>query len=38
MREKLETLPLVQLKSLAKAQNIKGASTMKKSELIEALC
>ncbi len=38
MREKLETLPLVQLKSLAKAQNIKGASTMKKSELIDALC
>ncbi|MCR5650002.1 MAG: transcription termination factor Rho [Lachnospiraceae bacterium] len=38
MREKLETLPLAQLKSLAKAQNIKGASTMKKSELIDALC
>ena len=38
MREKLETLPLAQLKTLAKAQNIKGASTMKKSELIDALC
>ncbi len=38
MREKLSTLPLTELKALAKAQNIKGASTMKKSELIDVLC
>ncbi len=38
MREKLETLPLVQLKELAKAQGIKGCSSMRKSELIDALC
>ena len=38
MREKLETLPLAQLKELAKAQGIKGVSAMKKAELIDALC
>ncbi len=38
MREKLETLPLVQLKELAKSQGIKGCSSMRKSELIDALC
>ena len=38
MREKLSTLPLAELKALAKAQNIKGSSTMKKSDLIDALC
>lgn len=38
MREKLETLPLSEIKELAKSQGIKGSSTMRKSELIEVLC
>jgi len=38
MREKLETLPLTQLKELAKAQGIKGASTLRKADLIDLLC
>ena len=38
MREKLATLPLAELKALAKAQHIKGCSAMKKNDLIEALC
>ena len=38
MREKLQTLPLVQLRELAKAQEIKGVTTLKKAELIERLC
>lgn len=38
MREKLQTLPLAELKELAKSQKIKGSSTMRKAELIEALC
>lgn len=38
MREKLETLPLAQLKELAKAQGIKGISSMKKTDIIDALC
>ena len=38
MREKLQTLPLAELKELAKAQGIKGGSTMRKAELIDALC
>lgn len=38
MREKLETLPLTQLKELAKAQGIKGASTLRKADIIELLC
>ena len=37
MREKLETLTLVQLRDLAKAAGIKGASAMKKADLIDAL-
>ena len=37
MREKLATLPLAQLKEIAKSQGLKGTSTMKKAELIEAL-
>ena len=37
MREKLETLPLAQLKELAKSQGLKGTSTMKKAELIDLL-
>lgn len=38
MREKLSTLPLAELKELAKAQGIKGSSSMRKSELIDSLC
>ncbi|MDO4267533.1 MAG: transcription termination factor Rho [Eubacteriales bacterium] len=38
MREKLQTLPLVQLKELAKAQGIKGAGAMRKADLIDQLC
>ncbi len=38
MREKLQTLPLAELKELAKSQGIKGSSTMRKAELIDALC
>lgn len=38
MREKLQTLPLAELKELAKAQEIKGVSTMKKSDIIDLLC
>lgn len=38
MREKLQTLPLTQLRALAKSQGIKGGTGMRKAELIEALC
>ena len=37
MREKLETLSLTQLRDLAKGENIKGVSTMKKADLIDVL-
>ena len=37
MKEKLKTLPLTTLREIAKDKNIKGTSTMKKAELIEAL-
>ncbi len=37
MREKLQTLSLSVLKGIAKDKNIKGISTMKKAELIEAI-
>lgn len=37
MREKYETLPLATLKDLAKTRGIKGISTMKKAEVIEAM-
>ena len=36
-REKYESLPLATLKELAKARNMKGVSTMKKSDLIDAM-
>ena len=36
MREKYESLSLGVLKDLAKARDIKGTSTMKKAELVEA--
>lgn len=38
MREKLQTLPLAELKEIAKSQGIKGISGMKKSDLIDLLC
>lgn len=38
MREKLATLPLVQLRELAKGQGIKNISALRKFELIDALC
>ena len=38
MREKLNTLPLAELKELARAQGIKGASTMRKADLVDLLC
>ncbi len=38
MREKLETLPLTELKAIAKHQGMKGISTMRKSDLIDLLC
>ena len=37
MREKYESLALVQLRELAKVRGIKGASTMKKAEVVEAM-
>lgn len=37
MREKYESLALVDLREIAKARKIKGTSTMKKAELIEAM-
>lgn len=37
MREKYESLALVQLKELAKVRGLKGISTMKKAEIIEAM-
>ena len=38
MREKLQTLPLAELKELAKSQGLKGISTLRKAEIIELLC
>lgn len=38
MREKLQTLPLVQLRELAKSQGIKNVSGLRKSELVDRLC
>ena len=35
MKEKYESLALVQLKELAKARGLKGTSAMKKAELVE---
>ena len=37
MREKLETLTLASLRELAKQNGIKSVTTMKKSEIIDAL-
>ena len=38
MREKLQTLPLTQLRELAKGQGIKSVTTLRKSEIIDLLC
>ena len=38
MREKLQTLPLAELKELAKSQGLKRISTLRKAEIIELLC
>lgn len=38
MREKLNTLPLSELKELAKARKLKGFSNLRKAELIDLLC
>lgn len=38
MREKLQTLPLAELKELAKSRGLKGISTLRKAEIIELLC
>ena len=37
MREKYESLALVQLKELAKVRGLKGTSSMKKAELVEVM-
>ena len=37
MREKYESLPLTELKAVAKARGIKGISAMKKEEVVEAM-
>lgn len=38
MREKLQTLPLSELKEMAKSRGIKGISSLRKAELIDLLC
>ncbi len=38
MREKLATLPIAQLRALAKSQGVKNVTAMRKSELIDRLC
>ena len=37
MREKYESLALVDLKAIAKARGLKGTSAMKKSDLVELM-
>lgn len=37
MREKYESLPLTELRALAKVRGLKGTSTMKKAEVVEAM-
>ena len=37
MREKLETLPLTELRAIARGKGIKNISSMKKSEVINVL-
>lgn len=38
MREKLQTLPLSELKEMAKSRGIKGISSLRKAEIIDLLC
>ncbi len=38
MREKLNTLPLSELRELARAQGLRGVSSLRKAELIDLLC
>ena len=38
MREKLNTLPLSELRELAKSQGLRGISGLRKAELVELLC
>ena len=37
MREKYESLALADLKEIAKSRGIKGVSTMKKADVVEAM-
>ena len=38
MRDKLDTLPLMQLRELAKSQGVKNITNLRKAELIDKLC
>ena len=38
MREKLMTLPLAELRKIAKEQGLKAVSSLRKSELVDKLC
>ena len=38
MREKLQTLPLSELKEMAKSRGIKGISSLRKAAIIDLLC
>lgn len=38
MREKLQTLPLAELKEMARSSGIKGISTLRKADIIDLLC
>lgn len=38
MREKLETLPMSELREMARAQGMKGVTSLRKSDIIERLC
>lgn len=38
MREKLQTLPLAELRELARSQGLKGISALRKAEIIDLLC
>ena len=38
MREKLQTLPLSELKEMARSRGIKGISSLRKAEIIDLLC
>ena len=38
MREKLKSLPLAELKAIARHQGLKGVSVMRKADLIDLLC